>query len=97
MGINEDVVTGALAAARSQGRPADLFLGVQNFDPGNCQIWTAPGFVATAAYFPEKYAQLIFPALIDAIKGGEIAPEILVPHEVLTPANITDFYPETQC
>lgn len=97
VGINEDVVTGALAAARSQGRTDDLFLGVQNFDPGNCQIWTAPGFVATAAYFPEKYAQLIFPALIDAIKGGEIAPEILVPHEVLTPANITDFYPETQC
>lgn len=97
VGINEDVVTGALAAARSQGRSDDLFLGVQNFDPGNCQIWTAPGFVATAAYFPEKYALLILPNLIAKIKGEEIAPEILVPHEVITPANMTDLYPEAQC
>ncbi|WP_428929303.1 sugar ABC transporter substrate-binding protein [Marinibacterium sp. SX1] len=97
VGINEDVVTGALAAARSQGRTDDLYLGVQNFDPGNCQIWSAPGFVATAAYFPEKYALLILPALIEAIKGDGIAPEILVPHEVLTPANMTEFYPETSC
>ena len=97
VGINEDVVTGALAAARSQGRTDDLFLGVQNFDPGNCQIWTAPGFVATSAYFPEKYALLILPNLIKAVKGEEIAPEILVPHEVITPSNMTDLYPETKC
>lgn len=97
VGINEDVVTGALAAARSQGRTDNLYLGVQNFDPGNCQIWSAPGFVATAAYFPEKYPLLILPNLIKAIKGEDIGSEILVPHEVLTPANINEFYPETQC
>ena len=97
VGINEDVITGALAAARSQGRSDDLYLGVQNFDPGNCQIWTAPGFVAAAAYFPERYPQLIVPNLIAAINGEEIADEILVPHEVITPDNITEYYPESQC
>ncbi|WP_370737894.1 sugar ABC transporter substrate-binding protein [Aquimixticola soesokkakensis] len=97
VGINEDVVTGALAAARSQNRTDDLYLGVQNFDPGNCQIWTAPHFIASAAYFPEKYAQLIFPALIKAIKGDSLPPQILVPHEVITPANMHSFYPETSC
>ncbi|WP_244464832.1 sugar ABC transporter substrate-binding protein [Martelella endophytica] len=97
VGINEDVITGALAAARSQGRSDDLYLGVQNFDPGNCQIWTAPHFIATAAYFPEKYAELIVPNLIAAIHGEAIPKEILVPHEVLTPENIQDFYPETSC
>lgn len=97
VGINEDVITGALAAARSQGRTDDLFLGVQNFDPGNCQIWTAPGFIASAAYFPEDYALLILPNLIKSIKGEEIAPQILVPHEVITPSNMLDFYPGAQC
>ncbi|WP_323765798.1 sugar ABC transporter substrate-binding protein [Marinovum sp.] len=97
VGINEDVVTGALAAARSQARTDNLFLGVQNFDPGNCQIWTAPGFVAAAAYFPEDYALLILPNLIASIKGEEIAPQILVPHEVITPGNMQDFYPEASC
>lgn len=97
VGINEDVVTGAIAAARQQGRQDDIYLGVQNFDPGNCQIWTHPGFVATAAYFPEKYALLILPALIKAARGEAIPPQILVPHEVVTPANMLTIYPETKC
>lgn len=97
VGINEDVITGALAAARTQGRTDDLYLGVQNFDPGNCQIWTAPHFIASAAYFPEKYADLIIPALVKAIKGEKIPEQILVPHEVITKANMKQFYPETAC
>ncbi len=97
MGINEDVITGALAAARSQNRTDALYLGAQNFDPGNCQIWTAPNFIATSAYFPEKYAELIFPNLIKAIKGETIAAQILVPHEVINKDNMTQIYPETNC
>ena len=97
VGINEDVITGALAAARSQNRTDALYIGAQNFDPGNCQIWTAPHFIATAAYFPEKYAQLIIPNLIKAIKGEEIGKQILVPHEVITKDNMMQLYPETNC
>ncbi len=97
VGINEDVITGALAAARSQNRTNALYLGAQNFDPGNCQIWTAPNFIATSAYFPEKYAELIFPNLIKAIKGETIAAQILVPHEVINKDNMTQIYPETNC
>jgi ribose transport system substrate-binding protein len=97
VGINEDVITGALAAARSQNRTDAIYIGAQNFDPGNCQIWTAPHFIATAAYFPEKYAQLIIPNLIKAIKGETIAEQILVPHEVITKDNMMQIYPETSC
>lgn len=98
VGINEDVITGALAAARSQGRTDHLYLGVQNFDPDNCQIWAAPHFIASSAYFPEKYALLIVPNLIAAINGEEIPEQVLVPHEAITPANMTEFYPEAaQC
>ncbi len=97
VGINEDVITGALAAARAQNRTDNLYLGVQNFDPGNCQIWTAPNFIATAAYFPERYAQLIIPNIIRAVNGEEIPEQILVPHEVITKDNMLEFYPETNC
>lgn len=97
VGINEDVITGALAAARSQNRTENLYLGVQNFDPGNCQIWTAPHFIASAAYFPEKYAELIIPNIIKAVKGETIAEQILVPHEVISPENMKQFYPEMIC
>lgn len=97
VGINEDVITGALAAARSQNRTEALYIGAQNFDPGNCQIWTAPNFIATAAYFPERYAELIIPNLIKSVKGEDIAEQILVPHEVITKDNMTTIYPETNC
>jgi ribose transport system substrate-binding protein len=97
VGINEDVITAALAAARAQNRTENLYLGVQNFDPTNCQIWTAPHFVAAAAYFPEKYAELIIPNLIKAIKGEEIGKQILVPHEAVTKENMMQLYPETNC
>ncbi|MBW9116544.1 sugar ABC transporter substrate-binding protein [Rhizobium cauense] len=97
VGINEDVITAALAAARTQGRTQDLYLGVQNFDPDNCQIWTAPHFIATAAYFPERYADLIVPNLVKAIKGEKINNQILVPHELITPENIAKVYPEYAC
>lgn len=97
VGINEDVITGAIAAARSQNRSDDIYLGVQNFDPDNCQIWTAPHFIASAAYFPEKYALLILPALIKAIHGEEIPPQIFIPHEVVTPENMATIYPGISC
>ncbi|UXN75039.1 hypothetical protein N8D56_08935 [Devosia sp. A8/3-2] len=97
VGINEDVITGATAAARSQNRTDALYIGAQNFDPGNCQIWTAPHFIATAAYFPEKYAELIIPNPVKAIKGEKIAAQILVPHEVITKDNMVQLYPETKC
>jgi ribose transport system substrate-binding protein len=97
VGINEDVIVAALAAARTQGRNQDLYLGVQNFDPKNCQIWTAPHFVATAAYFPERYPELIIPNLVKAIKGEKINSQILVPHELVTPETISKVYPEYAC
>lgn len=97
VGINEDVITGALAAARSQNRTENLYLGAQNFDPSNCQIWTAPNFIATAAYYPERYAELIIPNIIKAVKGETIAEQILVPHEVISKDNMMTIYPETNC
>lgn len=97
VGINEDVITGALAAARAQNRTDNIYIGAQNFDPSNCQIWTAPHFIATAAYFPEKYALLIIPNIIKAAKGEAINPKILVPHEVITKDNMLKYYPETKC
>lgn len=97
VGINEDVITGALAAARSQNRSENLYLGAQNFDPSNCQIWTAPNFIATAAYYPERYAELIIPNIIKAVKGETISEQILVPHEVISKDNMMTIYPETNC
>ncbi|OUM45569.1 sugar ABC transporter substrate-binding protein [Arthrobacter sedimenti] len=97
VGINEDVIVGALAAARSQNRVSDLYYGVQNLDPGNCAILTGENWIGSAAYFPEKYPLLILPALIKLIKGEDVPEQILVPHEFVTKDNLTEYYPEYSC
>ena len=97
VGINEDVIVGALAAARSQNRSDDLYIGVQNLDPSNCAILTFDHWIGSAAYFPEKYAQLIVPAIIKLAKGESVPEKILVPHEFVTKDTLTEYYPEYDC
>ena len=97
VGINEDVIVGALAAARSQNRVDDLYYGVQNLDPGNCAILTGDNWIGSAAYFPEKYPLLILPALIKLIKGEEVPEQVLVPHEFVTEDTLDEYYPEYSC
>ncbi|WP_223164224.1 sugar ABC transporter substrate-binding protein [Nocardioides mesophilus] len=97
VGINEDVIIGALAAARTQGREDDLYLGVQNLNPDNCVIYDAPHWLGSVAYFPEHYGELLVPYLIKAIKGEQIPSELLVPHEFVTADTVTDFYPDYSC
>jgi ribose transport system substrate-binding protein len=97
VGINEDVILGALAAARSQNRTNDLYLSVQNLDPTNCPILTAPHWIGSVAYFPEKYPLLILPALIKLIKGETVPDKILVPHVFIDSKTIKKYYPEYAC
>ncbi|UOQ55936.1 sugar ABC transporter substrate-binding protein [Leucobacter allii] len=97
VGINEDVIVSALAAARTQNREDDLYLGVQNFDPTNCTITDAEHWLGSAAYFPEKYANLIVPNMIRAIAGEDVPEQILVPHEFINAENVREYYPDFAC
>ena len=55
VGINEDGVIGALAAAKTLGREADVFFGGQGTDDS---IWKDiacnPQYIASTLYFPER-------------------------------------------
>ncbi|MCP2357098.1 ribose transport system substrate-binding protein [Nonomuraea thailandensis] len=97
VGINEDVIIGALAAARVQNRMDDLYLGVQNLNPKNCVIYTAPHWLGSVAYFPEKYGQILVPNLIKAMKGEKLPAELLVPHEFVTKETVKQYYPAYAC
>jgi ribose transport system substrate-binding protein len=97
VGLNEDVILGALAAARTQNRQDDLYLGVQNLDPKNCRIYNAPHWVGSVAYFPEHYGELLVPYLLKAIKGEKVPSELLVPHKWITAKNVKQAYPDYKC
>lgn len=94
--INEDGIVGAIGAAKTAGRSKDLFYAGQGTDPS---VWKTiacdPQYIASTAYFPERYGTLLIPAMITKLEGGSIPENIFTQHQVVTAANIRTIYPTT--
>ncbi|MFP5342266.1 MAG: sugar ABC transporter substrate-binding protein, partial [Candidatus Limnocylindria bacterium] len=94
--INEDGILGAIGAANALGRQTDLYYGGQGTDPS---IWKDvacnPNYIASVAYYPERYGDLLIPNMVKALQGETIPTEIFTQHEVINRDNIRSIYPET--
>ena len=96
--INEDGIIGAIAAARTLGRDGDLYFSGQGTDPSIwCDVKNNPNYIASVAYFPERYGTILVPAIINAIEGDSIAGQLFTPHQEITSENIDDYYEVTGC
>ncbi len=96
LSLNDDMGLGALAAARTAGREADIRIGAQGADPSAWQeIACNPNWLADAAYFPEAYGRTVVPAMIDLLTGGELPEALYTPHQAINKDNIREVYPET--
>jgi len=93
VGINDDSVLGALAAAKTAGREGDIYMGAQGADPSSwCEIKNNPNWIADAGYFPERYGEIAVPYLLDTISGKDVPKLLYVPHIAITGKNISDHY-----
>lgn len=94
---NDDQANGAIKAAQSAGRLGDIYIGAQGGDPTSwpslCGKTPFKNWEADTAYFPERYGATIVPALISLIEGQKEPKVINTNHQVLTPANIRNVYP----
>lgn len=98
VGINDDSVLGALAAARIAGREDQLFMAGMGADPSShCEIATNPNWVGDSAFFPERYGEIGIPYLIDAVNGEEIPSDLYVDHVFVNSENIAEFYDVSGC
>jgi ribose transport system substrate-binding protein len=98
VGINDESVLAALAAAKTAGRESDVFVSGQGTEPNAvCAIKHNPQWIADTAYFPERYGEIGVPYLLEAMEGKEIPKKLLVPHELLTSKNIEQVYEVTGC
>jgi ribose transport system substrate-binding protein len=96
--INDDAGLGAIAAAKTQGRAGDIYIASQGADPtSHCQIANNPQWVGDAAYFPERFGQIVVPNAIRAAQGEEISEKLLVPHVFVDEENIDDYYDVSKC
>jgi ribose transport system substrate-binding protein len=98
VGINDDAVVGALAAAKRAGRKRDLFVSGQGASPfAWCEIAHNSHWIAETAYFPERYGEIAVPYLIRLIRHEQVPQFLYVPHVVLTAKNLSDYYRPTGC
>lgn len=96
--INEDGIIGAMAAARTLGRDGDLYYSGQGTDPSIwCDVKNNPNYIASTAYFPERYGTILLPAIINAIEGNSIAGQLFTPHVVINSGNIDEYYEVSGC
>jgi ribose transport system substrate-binding protein len=95
VGLNEDAVQGAMAAAAADGRADDVFYSGQGADPSVREdIACDPQYVASVAHFPERYGELAVPALQQAMAGQEVPAIIDGPMELVSATDIRNHYPE---
>ena len=94
--INEETMSGCLAAIQTAGRwdPDKWFIITMGCDDvGKQQI--RDGLIDGAvAFFPERYGEYLVPASLALMKGDAVPPFMYVENEIITKDNIDEWYPE---
>ena len=97
--IDDEGIQGAFAAAKSAGRPTDLWgisLGVAD-NVTKCGIKTNPNWLAATAIFPEKYGWTAVPNIIKTIKGTKVPKLLYIPLVAVDSKNIGKYYRGLSC
>jgi ribose transport system substrate-binding protein len=86
---------GALRAFQEAGRARDCAIVGQNGEPEARAELRSPGtrLVASVAYFPEKYGDGLIRLALDILAHKPVPPSVFTSHQVITPENVDQFYP----
>jgi ribose transport system substrate-binding protein len=96
LSLNDDMSLGAFAAARTAGREGELRLAGQGADPTSWKdIACNPQWLADTAYFPERYGEILIPAVVKLLNGETVETNLFTKHEVVTKDNVRTLYPDT--
>lgn len=93
-GINDASTLGALRAFEECGRIEDCAVAGQNASPeGRDELRRSSRFIASVAYFPEKYGSGLMKLALDILHFKATPPAVFVHHQLLTPKNVDYYYP----
>jgi ribose transport system substrate-binding protein len=96
LSLNDDMSLGAFAAARTAGREKELRLAGQGADPTSWkEIACNPQWLADTAYFPERYGEILIPAVVKLLNGETVEKNLFTQHDVVTKDNVRTLYPDT--
>jgi ribose transport system substrate-binding protein len=92
---NDPSALGALRAFQEAGRANDCVIVGQNAELEARAELRVPHtrFVASVAYFPEKYGDGLLRLALDILARKAVPPALFTNHQVITPDNVDHFYP----
>jgi ribose transport system substrate-binding protein len=92
---NDSSALGALRAFQEAGRANDCVIAGQNAEPEARAELRTPGtrFIASVAYFPEKYGDGLIRLALDILSRKPAPPAVFTHHQIITPENVEHFYP----
>lgn len=96
VGLNEDAILGAMAAASSAGRADEAWYSGQLADPSIRERIACDGhYIASVAQFPERFGEQVVPLIVGALNGTAVPPVVDAALELVTAANVRQLFPDT--
>lgn len=97
-GINDPSVLGALRALDEAGRSHGCAAVGQNASPeGRAElVETQTRFIASVAYFPEKYGDGIIPLALNVLNKKRVPAAVFMKHQLITSDNVYQYYPSNR-
>lgn len=95
-GFNDLSAVGALEAVRAAGREREVAIVGQNASQeARLELRKrASRFIASVAYFPERYGAKLLRLVAAIVNGEQVPPALYTEHLVLDRHNVDQFYPE---
>lgn len=95
-GINDQVALGILRAVKQAGRDKDFVVTGNGGDEAKALV-DEPDWVASTAYYPERYGNFLLPIALATLAGKTLPPSVLMTHTMLTKSNVCQAYPTYKC
>ena len=92
---NDPSALGALRALEEAGRAHDAAVVGQNAEPeARAELrLSKTRFIASVAYFPEKYGDGLLRLALDILGRKAVPPAVFTSHQIITTENVDHFYP----
>lgn len=96
VGLNEDAILGAMAAASAAGRADEVWYSGQLADVSiRERIACDDQYIASVAQFPERFGEQLVPLLVSAMDDGAVAPVVDAALALVTASNVRELFPDT--
>jgi len=95
-GINDDNTVAMVQAYKASGRDMNNLLAVGQGASLLDKICSGELY-GSVAYFPEKYASYLIPAVIGLINKQNVPNHVVLPTVLLTAKNVGQYYPASKC